>query len=358
MKEKILAFVKSKGPLVPRTIGKEFKLDSMFAGAYLSELVGEKRVFVSNTKIGGSPAYYVQEQKEKLQDLYSYLNDKDKKTYDLLKQKKVLRDKEQTPLVRASLRTIKDFAVPLQVNVQPAPELFWKWYMITKEEAEPIIKESLSGVNESPEQKVEVPETKPEATETKIPYTITEEKIEAKQEEPKKEEREIKQEEPEVKSEEKKVVEVKETQKKIVSAISETKVSNDAPKPKLQQQLKVEEEKSTLKKPKKKVEANNEFLDQVNKHFLDNNIEVVHSEVVKKTEIDFVVLVPSGVGKLEYYCKAKKKKKCNEGDLGSAFVSGQTKKLPVLFVATGDLTKRAQGMLDKEFKNYLVFRKI
>ena len=301
-----MAFVRSNGPLIPRTVAKEFKLDTTFAGAYLSELVGDKSILVSSTKIGGSPTYYTSEHVEKLQELFKYLSDKDRKTYKLLQQKKILRDKEQPPLVRACLRALKDFAIPLQVNIQPGPELFWKWYLLTKEEAEPIVKRML-----------EQPKVKEEKQE------VTEPKVEQQ------------------KLEEKKVPEPKEEKK--------------APK---EHKAEVQKKEVSKKIPKKHTETANEFLALVTKHFAHTKIEVVHSEIIKKSEIDFLIKVPSMVGKLEYYCKAKKKKKCNEGDLSSAFVTGQTKKLPVLFITTGELTKKAQTMLDKEFKNHLVFKKI
>ena len=71
----------------------------------------------------------------------------------------------------------------------------------------------------------------------------------------------------------------------------------------------------------------------------------------KKSEIDLIISVPSGVGNIEYFCKAKNKKRINHADLSSAFVQGQLKKLPVLFITTGSLTKKAKEMLGNEFKN-------
>ena len=78
----------------------------------------------------------------------------------------------------------------------------------------------------------------------------------------------------------------------------------------------------------------------------------------KKSEIDFIIKVPSVVGTLDYYCKAKNKKRVSDGDLSAAFVQGQLKKLPVLMVITGELTKKAQELLNTEFKNGLVVKKI
>ncbi len=322
MKARIFDFVRGRGPSIPKDVSKEFKIDTTFAGAYLSELVSNKKILVSNTKIGGSPVYYAPEHKEKLQDLYTYLNEKDKKTYDLLKQSKILRDKEQTPLVRASLRLIKDFAIPLQVNVQPAPELFWKWYLVTKEDAELIIKAQLEIKKQEPakeELKNEIEKPAEQNPSQLIP---------------------VKEKEPAKANEEKKAEPIYERKKDAIGGQTEVKIC------------------LTEKKQKKTPEPDNEFLAIVTKYFMSNKIEVIQSEIVKKTELDYTVRIPSVVGMLEYYCKARKKKKFNEGDLSSAFVTGQAKKLPILFLATGDPTKRANEMLSKEFKNHLVFKKI
>jgi hypothetical protein len=74
----------------------------------------------------------------------------------------------------------------------------------------------------------------------------------------------------------------------------------------------------------------------------------------KSSEADYVIKVPSSVGALTYYCKAKSKKKITEGDLSSAFIHGQTRKLPTLFLTNGELTKKARDMLEKEFRGMSV----
>ena len=101
-------------------------------------------------------------------------------------------------------------------------------------------------------------------------------------------------------------------------------------------------------KPKPdKDQFNSRLIDFFRKH----NIEVVEQQIVKKgTETDFIIKIPSPVGQLLYYCKAKNKKRCSETDLSSAFATGQLKKLPVLFVATGELTKKGNEFLSNEFQ--------
>jgi len=102
-------------------------------------------------------------------------------------------------------------------------------------------------------------------------------------------------------------------------------------------------------------EPDDGFYKQIKNYFNEKKIIIRNYKITRKnSEIDLLVEVPSSVGNLNYYCKAKNKKKCNDGDLSTAFVQGQAKKLPILFVTTGDVTKKAESMLSTEFKNMTI----
>ena len=45
---------------------------------------------------------------------------KKERAFDLLSEQKILKDTEQTPLMRVTLREIKDFAVPIYVHIMTA----------------------------------------------------------------------------------------------------------------------------------------------------------------------------------------------------------------------------------------------
>ena len=92
------------------------------------------------------------------------------------------------------------------------------------------------------------------------------------------------------------------------------------------------------------------------KLFSDKNIEVTQAEVVRKgREINMVVEVPSVVGRLRYFCKALNKKRSNEKDMSAAFLEGELMKLPLLFLHTGQLTKKGKEMSErKEYRNLMV----
>jgi hypothetical protein len=245
--------------------------------AHLSELSSEGKLKVSKIKIGGSPLYYLPGQESYLGRFSNNLHEKEKRAFDLLKEKKVLRDSKLEPVIRVALREIKDFAIPLQVTHQNTKEIFWKWHLLSKEEAESLIRSLLA-------------------------------KKEIKETEPKKEE-------------------------------------------KIEREIKKPAEKES-KEIKSFIDKSDSFLEEIKSYFNKNKIIIKNSEIIRKnSEIDFLLDVPSAVGNLQYYCKAKNKKRINDGDLSSAYVQGQLKKLPILFLTKGELTKRAKEMLNKEFKN-------
>ena len=70
-----------------------------------------------------------------------------------------------------------------------------------------------------------------------------------------------------------------------------------------------------------------------------------------------IIEIPSPVGNLKYCWKAKDKRIINDGDLSTIYIQAQSKKLPVLYLTTGELTKKANEMLEIEFKGFKV-RKI
>jgi len=113
--------------------------------------------------------------------------------------------------------------------------------------------------------------------------------------------------------------------------------------------------KRQIMPPKIKKDA---FLQSIRGLFERERITYSNEKILRlNKEAEFVVKIPSALGGLSYYCKAVNKKKCSDKDLSSAFVQGQMKKLPVLFLTTGDLTNKAREMMKKEFTG-MVFKQI
>ena len=75
----------------------------------------------------------------------------------------------------------------------------------------------------------------------------------------------------------------------------------------------------------------------------------------KNAEASYIVQIPSAMGHLSYLCKVHVKGSCNDKDLSSALVEGQLKKLPVVLVHEGKLTKKAQELVKTEPFRTMVF---
>ncbi len=298
--DQVIRIVATKGPIIPIQVVKEIGGNTMFAGAILSQLVDKKRVIVSSIKMGGSPLYYIKGQESRLQDYVKYLNEKDRQAFELLRNSKILRDTEQSALSRVCLRNIKDFAVPLEVKFGDQTEIFWKWYLLSDENATELIKNNLN-----------------------IPQKEREEK----------------------KLEEKKPEEKRESDTHLQEFGQERK-----------ERLRPAEIKAPEKTPEPardmpiNINADT-FLEKIANFLKTKDISIKKAEVKKKaSEIELILLVPSAVGQIEYYCRAKNKKSISDADISAAYVQGQLKKLPAMLLTTGDVTKKAKELLSKDIK--------
>jgi len=148
IKEKILFILHRRGPSLPVHIAKETELSILFASAFLSELASEKKIKISNMKVGNSPIYFIQTQESILEKFSQHLKSKEKEAFLLLKEKKFLEDKKQEPAIRVALRSIKDFAIPFKKN----EEIFWRYFTISEKEfKEPKIERLKTTKQESSE---------------------------------------------------------------------------------------------------------------------------------------------------------------------------------------------------------------
>jgi hypothetical protein len=325
-KENVLKVVQMKGPVIPNDVRKELGGENLIIGAILSELSGEGKVKVTNTKVGGTPAYYCPGAEPRLVNMIKYLNEKDRNTVEVLKQRKILKDSELTPLLRVSLRNIKDFAKPLEVSVKGQREIYWKWFLTPTQEAEQIIFKRVK------------PVFKPEVKATE-PASIVKKEVVLEQKTPA----------TEIKKETKpaEVIKVKEKIKERKEILVAAGAKKEEKKLEVQKELvmsaeELEKEKDTLFK-------------KVWEYFKTNDIQIVDYKIIrKKSDIEFTIAVPSRIGSQEYYCKAKSKAKVNDGDLSSIYIQGQAKKLPTIFITTGELTKKAKDMLSRDFKGMIV----
>jgi len=288
-KTRIVSVLKQKGPSVANSIGKTLELPNILTCAILSELTAEKIVKASNLKVGGSPLYYLPGQEIALENFLKFLELKEREAFARLKEAGILVDVELEPAIRVALRNIKDYAVPLRVNVNNADKVIWKYFLLRNEDAEIKVNELFK----KEEKKVE--EVKPEAK-------------------------------PEIRKE---VKQDQRAQERITS-----QDNNKEEIQKIKPETK-EEEKPKLKERKKK--ALKTDLKGVAEKWLSKNKAELKKEIEGKES--FVISIPSEIGKLDFLLILKNKKVI-EGDLAIAYQEGLSQRLPVILLHKGKPSKK------------------
>ncbi|MBI4147199.1 hypothetical protein HY494_00950 [Candidatus Woesearchaeota archaeon] len=349
--DKILYFLKVVGPTIPSKVAKNIGTEILLASAHLSDLAAQGKVKISTLKIGGTPLYYLPGQEEQLYHFAAgNLNPKDFQVLEVLKQQKILRENSLDLLSKVALRSLKDFTVPLQVTVAGNRELFWKWHLLSDEEASSSIKQILfvrEEVREEAKEEIAAPAANEELQSTlySLPQPLPQPSqsvqesgeispLSFEQEEYLEENTEQLTETPE-----------DELQEKIEQVLSQNK-------------SKSVKTKRASRKPKIQDDFKDNFLPSAELFLAAKEIVIQEHEIVRKNaEVNLLIKVPSAVGAVTYFCKAKKKAKCDEGDVSAAYMEAQIKKLPLLFLYTYELTKKAQEMLGTEaFQNAVVVK--
>ena len=337
-RDRVISIVRAEGPLLPITIAKKLDLSTTFASAILSELVDNKVLMITNVKYGGSPFYYIEGQESKLQSLTKHLNQKDRETAELLKDKKILYDRDLGTLQRFGLRQIKDFAKPAMVTANNETYLFWKWYLVEDEEVRGLINEYLEA-------------HLPKVIETKAVEEVK--NIVAETENAKEEQTKLEQIYGQGLKKEAKT-QVKAEAKTEIEKLKIEKLKEDKQKEEKIKIKAMEEKVSEIKIKETKIKE--EGYDPIGNFFMNNQIDVLDQKIIKKKrEINYVAGVNTDLGKGIFFLKYKDKGKINEADLGLDM--HEAGKLPLIFLSTGELTKKARELLGTEFKG-VIFKKI
>ena len=293
--QQVLEFIKQHGPVTPNDVRQGLKLqDNFLAGALLSELVEQGKLNFSNLSHGTSKFYYDPEQPETLEAVSQFLGEKDQKAYQLLKKEQVVRAADLTPLMRVAVMQVKDYSRQLILGTPEGEQEFYRYYLIAQEEAVALIKKKYFGMEEKPAEQLKQQEKPAEtpAPEQKPEKTKPKQRTKPAQ----------------------KTLETGENGEFILSG----------------------------------------FAKQVRDYFDTKQITLLNLIEAKKTEFSAVVSVPSAVGSVHYFCKAKAKKSTNDGDLAAAVLEAQQHKLPLLYIAAGSLTKKAQELLNNQLKGAIV----
>ncbi len=311
LKNKIINFLRQRGPSLPVHIAKEVGLSILFASAFLSELLSERQLKMSHMKIGSSKLHFLEGQENKLEKFgEQHLKSREKDAFILLREKKFLKESEQHPAIRVALKEIKDFAIPFNRN----GEIIWRYYLIPESEFEPKVE-----VKEEPKEEV------------------NEEPVKFEQEPKVEEEEPVKfEQEPKVEEEEPKV---------------------EVPK----EELDIFDEKTQEEKPKRKParkksasqKKNELFFNKVKEYLTNKGIEIVDIESFNKADLSLRVRQADKIELLVAY----NKRRITDTDIVKASKKAAEVNLPYTVLSLGEPLKKMSSFIDA-IKNLSSIEKI
>ena len=300
VKEKIISFIGMRGPSLPVHIGKEINNSILFTSAFLSELISEKRLKISKLNVGNSSLYFTPGQESLLEGFSQHLKGKEKEAFELLKQRRILKDSEQHPAIRVAIREIKDFAIPFKKDEQ----IYWKYFTASDQELLNKIKE----------------EQKTESLLTNLPEIQIKEEISRINEV--KKQFEIAEKKPEIKIEEK-------PQNFEVFSIQKLKVKANKKEP----------EKIKEKLSKK---GGDKFFNKVKEFLSKKSIEIIDIEGFSKTDLTLKIKVQNK----EKLLIAYNKKKIDEKDIINAYKKASKLKQTFIILSLGEPNKKINDFIE------------
>jgi hypothetical protein len=306
LREKIIRFLKNNGPSLPVHISKETGLSILFSSAFLSELLAEKEIKMSNLRVGSSPVYFIQGQEPLLERFSQHLKSKEKEAFLLLREKRFLKDNEQSSAIRVALREIKDYGIPTQGN----GEIVWRYFTVSEDEISRIL------------EAMKNPDMLGKNREIITELAQEEKEIEKTEKEPEESEKEIE------------LMEV-------IGAIApeqaeEEKEAEETAKPKDKKEKLRKKEKRKL--PKKK---NEQFFNRVKEFISQESLEILDIESFDKDEL--VLKVKNG--KKEFLVIAFNKKRIVEEDIISAYKKASERGLKYEILSLGEPAKKIDSLI-------------
>jgi len=317
IKEKILRFMRTRGPSLPVHVAKEINMSILFASAFLSELLSERQVKLSHMRVGTTPLYLIPGHEPQIEKFgLEHLKGKEKEAFLLLKENKFLSDADQQPAIRVALRAIKDFAIPFQKQ----EKIFWRYFTIPEDEFNISTNEPKQQTTS--EQKFPTIEQQTATAELQIkesPHQLTDS---SPGESPTKSEFE-----PSMSNE----------VNKPLNIFNKTEKNEIKEKPKKKTAKKITQKKSS---PPQK--AQEKFFNRVKEFIAEKQAEI--SEIISAGKSELILKIKTE-GK-EKILVAFNKKKISEKEIIQAHKKSKEYELPYLVMSLGEMPKKVNELIE------------
>lgn len=318
LRNKIISFLKMKGPSLPYEIATLIKRDTIIASAFLSELISAKIVKMSNLRIGSSPLYFLPGQEAMLEKFTEHLQGNELEAYNIIKEKKLVKDSDLSPKDRVSMGFIKDFAIPIKVITPEGEALnYWKFYSLGNDEVSRMLSDERKNKN-----KVKIEKEK-----IKLVTVNREIKITKKQKDNEK-----------IESKNTGFIEMSEPDNE---KIEQKQISEDYIK-----NISDNEIKSYSLNHLNYFEQSL-FFREIIKFIMTKNLKIKNFTIVKKSRhFEFDASVKNDVLDFKVHCVAKSKKIISDKDVKSMANDVFDKRMISLLITNGKISKKAQEIFN------------
>jgi hypothetical protein len=335
LKKYIVDFIATNGPTLPITISKKIGKPLIITNAILSQLCEDGLLQKTSMQIGSSNIYFLRGQEQQLENFISYLKGSEKIAIERLKKEKVLQHEGLDLALKVALANMKDFAKVIKVRIGNEEKIFWKYFLVSNQEAEAIINERFK-VAEQQQPLPSVPLQLPTQLQpsTSITSTLqTPQAIKPQPSQPMIQEKPLQLQQqliPEVqkKEEAREVWEGEKEEKERGEEKAEIEKAKKAEKKKERKKGKVAKKKVTPEDFISFINANFSSIRKINDAMYEASKEIVDEK------IKFLVVI-------------KAKERISDVDLILAMREGEERKMPVIVLTKGTLTKKAKEIASK-----------
>jgi hypothetical protein len=332
LKKYIVDFIATNGPTLPITISKKIGKPLIITNAILSQLCEDGLLQKTSMQIGSSHIYFLRGQEQQLENFISYLKGSEKIAMERLKKEKVLQHEGLDLALKVALANIKDFAKVIKVRIGNEEKIFWKYFLVSNQEAEAIINERFKVAEQQQQPSPSAPLQLPTQLQ---PSTLqTSQAIKPQPPQP------LIQEKP-LQLQQQLIQEVRkeEEAREVGEGEKEEKERGEEKKVEVEKAKKVEKKKERKKgKVAKKKATPEDFISFINANFSSirkiNDAMYEASKEIVDEKIRFLVVI-------------KAKERISDVDLILAMREGEERKMPVIVLTKGTLTKKAKEIASK-----------
>jgi|GEM_PF-6013004 len=330
LKKYIVDFIATNGPTLPITISKKIGKPLIITNAILSQLCEDGLLQKTSMQIGSSHIYFLRGQEQQLENFISYLKGSEKIAIERLKKEKVLQHEGLDLALKVALANMKDFAKVIKVRIGNEEKIFWKYFLVDNQEAEAIINERFKVAEQQLPASLQLPTQLQPSTST----LQTSQAIKPQPPQPLIQEKPLQLQQQLIRE-----VRKEEEEREVWEGEKEEKERREEEKVEIEKAKKVEKKKERKKgKVAKKKATPEDFISFINANFssirkISDTMYEASKEIVDE-KIRFLVVI-------------KAKERISDVDLILAMREGEERKMPVIVLTKGSLTKKAKEIASK-----------